>query len=401
MADQQPRVKLGELLVQSRVLTPEKLAEALALQKSEQAAGRPRRLGRLLVEKGFVEETQMTQILGKQLAVPWVSLYHVDFSRQLLNLVPREVAEAYTIVPVYVRNVRGQGDTLYVATDDPTNTEGLERVQAFAALPVRPMIASATDIKAAIRVYYGGGSAAPQAQNAAPAPPPPGRPAGAVPAEPPPPAPPSSDQPLPSTTPARKSRDEPPPSTIADAPHARERTSEPRTDVKIQVVEAPKVGSDVPTIVDAKPPPPKAIEPAAQRPPKPQPVEDDTPQIEAKSIPIPPRKGARRAIALTFLDGTTISLPAPRTRGQGGGGARTRPRDSAPISEPTSGTDGEDELTARDLVSALRAVSHGVDASEILGDNPRWEKMFAALLSLLLRKHLIADWEFVEEYRKI
>jgi len=41
-----------------------------------------------------------------------------------------------------------------------------------------------------------------------------------------------------------------------------------------------------------------------------------------------------------------------------------------------------DQLTARDLVSALRAVSHGVDASEILGTEPRWEALFSALLSI-------------------
>ena len=62
--------------------------------------------------------------------------------------------------------------------------------------------------------------------------------------------------------------------------------------------------------------------------------------------------------------------------------------------------EGGTDLTARDLVSALRAVSHGADATEVLGDNVRWEAMFAALLSLLLKKHHIADWEFVEEYKK-
>jgi hypothetical protein len=58
-------------------------------------------------------------------------------------------------------------------------------------------------------------------------------------------------------------------------------------------------------------------------------------------------------------------------------------------------------LTARDMVAALRAVAHGADASEILGDKARWEPLFAALLELLLKKHLIADWEFVEEFKKI
>ncbi|KYG05712.1 hypothetical protein BE21_38930, partial [Sorangium cellulosum] len=75
---------------------------------------------------------------------------------------------------------------------------------------------------------------------------------------------------------------------------------------------------------------------------------------------------------------------------------------AAAQSEPPPAPAADDPgLTARDLVSALRAVSHGADASEILGNNVRWEAMFAALLSLLLKKHLIADWEFVDELKKI
>jgi hypothetical protein len=41
------------------------------------------------------------------------------------------------------------------------------------------------------------------------------------------------------------------------------------------------------------------------------------------------------------------------------------------------------------------------DASRVLGENVRWERLFAALLAVLLKKHLVADWEFVEEYRLI
>jgi hypothetical protein len=57
-------------------------------------------------------------------------------------------------------------------------------------------------------------------------------------------------------------------------------------------------------------------------------------------------------------------------------------------------------LTARDLILALRVVAHGADASEVLGNNVRWESLFSALLSLMLKKHLIADWEFVDELKK-
>ena len=69
----------------------------LTQQKLDAALSEPRppgqRLGAYLVQQGLVSETQLTQILGQQLSVPWVSLYHIDFSRQLLNLVPRDVAE--------------------------------------------------------------------------------------------------------------------------------------------------------------------------------------------------------------------------------------------------------------------------------------------------------------------
>lgn len=334
-----PRVRIGELLVQAGVLSEEKLQEALAIQKAE---GGKRRLGRLLAEQGFVEETQLTQVLGRQLSVPWVSLYHVDFSRQLLNLVPREVAEGYGVVPVYVRNVRGQGETLYVATDDPTNDEGLRRASAYAGLPVRPMIASPSDIRAAIRVYYGGAAASAPKQPAA----------------------------------VKVEHVEPPKSEASPSPAAAA-PSQPK--VEAAKPEPPK--PEAPKVEEPKPEAPKPPEPKAR------PAYDDSPEIEAKTIPIPPRKKGGRAIALTFLDGTQINLPAPRIGKK------------AKIETP-QGEDPE-ELTARDLVSALRAVSHGAEASEILGENPRWEAMFAALLSLLLKKHLIADWEFVEEFRKV
>jgi hypothetical protein len=102
-----------------------------------------------------------------------------------------------------------------------------------------------------------------------------------------------------------------------------------------------------------------------------------------------PKKGGGKMITLTLLDGSKVNLPAREASARGM--KRRSPRTSAEGSE----------LTARDLIAALRAVSHGADATEILGDNVRWEALFSALLSLLLKKQLIADWEFVEEYKKL
>src|SRR4051812_25343027 len=149
------RVRLGELLVEAHIITRQQLEEALLLQKKD-----GRRIGTLLVDAGLVSETQVTQILSQQLSVPWVSLYHIDFSRQLLNLVSQDLAERYCLVPIFVRKVRGLGQTLYVAMDDPSDEKAHAEVSQFSGLPVRAMIAPPTDIRSALRAYYGAGQEA-------------------------------------------------------------------------------------------------------------------------------------------------------------------------------------------------------------------------------------------------
>jgi type IV pilus assembly protein PilB len=316
-------------------LTPEQLDEALQTQTETK-----KRLGDVLVQLGFVDESRLTQALSQQLAVPWVSLYHVEFSRQLLNLVPREVAENYCIVPVFVRRVR-RVDTLYIAMDDPTNEAALHEVGQYSGLPVKPMIASSGDIRNAIRVYYAG----------------------------------EKIEPAPSTQPGPTLADSPvakrpplPRATLPDTTAARRAALEA---IEKQKEEARKKVESIPdSEIQSEPPPP----PSGDHP-------DAEPEIEAKVVSVPkPKAGARaKMISLTLLDGTSIHLPA----------------------RPGLGKGSEETLTARDLVSALRAVTHGADANEILGASPKWEALFAALLSLLLRKGLIADWEFIEEIRKV
>jgi type IV pilus assembly protein PilB len=310
--------RIGELLVEGGVLSQSQLEQALFAQRKD-----GRKLGQLLIELGLVSETQLTQTLSRQLSVPWVSLYHVDFSRSLLNLLSQEIAERYCVVPILVRRARKQGDTLYIAMDDPTNEAAIDEIARAVAMAVKPMIACPSDIRAAIRVYYLGEAAPSPPAQAAP------QPMGprSVPNAP--------ARKAPSIRPATKARDLPAVQAVAEgeAPH-----------------------SEDPAKVEAIP---------SSRKPRP------------------------KMISLTLLDGTSISIPAP-----------TR-KPSRPDVEATPGEEFSELLTARDLVSALRAVAHGAEAGEILGAEPRWEAMFSALLSILLRKGLIADWEFVEEFRKI
>jgi hypothetical protein len=114
-------------------------------------------------------------------------------------------------------------------------------------------------------------------------------------------------------------------------------------------------------------------------------------------------------VSMTLLDGTTINLPARRrTRRPSPEDAESaQPEVPRLSSRPPGGAsdmpatlDSVHGLTARDLVLALRVAANGADASEVLGENLRWEALFSALLSLMLKKHLIADWEFIDELKK-
>jgi type IV pilus assembly protein PilB len=353
------RVRLGELLVDAQIITREQLEDILSLQKRD-----GRRIGTLLVEAGLVSETQVTQILSQQLSVPWVSLYHIEFSRQLLNLVSQELAERYCLVPIFVRKVRGLGQTLYVAMDDPSDERAHTEIAQFSGLPVRAMIAPPSDIRSALRAYYGAGKDSSSLSEAV------------------------AEADAERVSAERQSRRSSKPAPAPAEPPAVAAVS--GEGLAAAAIEVAATALSAPIITNG-------VNGAAARPPvETEPLEgpDSSPTIEAHEIPMPRRGKKQRMVTLTLLDGTRVNLPAKSPAVK-----QKRLPSDPPVSEAPSSRAGEG-LTARDLIAALRAVSHGADATEILGENVRWEALFSALLSLMLKKHLIADWEFVEEYKK-
>jgi type IV pilus assembly protein PilB len=393
---QPARLRLGQLLVDARILSAEQLEQALVLQKAD-----GRRLGTLLVENGFVSETQLTQVLSQQLSVPWVSLYHIDFSRELLNLVPPKLAEKYCLVPIYVRPVRGQGDTLYVAMEDPMNEDALKACSDYAGLPVRAMIAAPTDIRKAVQTYYGVTPPVPRRP-----------PAAALPPEATPPQDEASVEEVEpdavveaegsqtegaevmaasaaapqNAAPSEASSVQTPPSSV-DADGLADRATPVMAYAAAPeengiVADAPVVA---PFMVDEPGSVQAGLTTIAEKADKP-PAADDAPTLEVREVDISKAR-KRKQVQLTLLDGTTIKLPSVSKK-------RAVPTRNEPPSP-------EDNLTAADLLAALRAAAHGVDATDVLGENLRWEKMFAAILSLLLRKHLILERELIEELKKI
>lgn len=141
--------RIGELLQGVGLISEPQLLDSLEEQK--RGGGK---LGEILVAKGFVSELQVTQVLSNQLSVAWVSLAHVEFSRELLSLVPRAIAEEHTLIPVHFRVGDRRQKILYVAMDDPTNVPAMEHVSRLTGMHVRPLIAPPSEIRREIVERY-------------------------------------------------------------------------------------------------------------------------------------------------------------------------------------------------------------------------------------------------------
>ena len=74
------RIRIGDLLVAQQLITEDQLGEALAEQKIT-----GRKLGRQLVEMGFVEENTLLSLLSEQLNIPFVELKQFRFDPDLME----------------------------------------------------------------------------------------------------------------------------------------------------------------------------------------------------------------------------------------------------------------------------------------------------------------------------
>jgi type IV pilus assembly protein PilB len=154
-------VRIGELLLKEKRITPAQLQEALNYQKTNGG-----KLGFNLVKLGFVKDEEITALLSKQYGVPSINLTQFEIDAGIIKLIPSETAHKYQIVPL-----SRAGATLTIAMTDPTNVFAMDDIKFMTGYNVEPVVASETAVLEAIHRYY---PAAPAAREkkaaAAPAP---------------------------------------------------------------------------------------------------------------------------------------------------------------------------------------------------------------------------------------
>ncbi|MFC1853228.1 hypothetical protein ACFL27_23770 [candidate division CSSED10-310 bacterium] len=142
------KLKLGEILVKTKMISEEQLKVGLAYQRQWGM-----QLGEAMNALGFVTEYNLLRVLSHQLRIPAVNLYKVKIQTDVLALISSDFAESHCVFPVKKKIEQGK-DHLLVATTDPTNLDLLNEIQFLINMPVKYVVATRTSIKKSIQKYY-------------------------------------------------------------------------------------------------------------------------------------------------------------------------------------------------------------------------------------------------------
>lgn len=139
------RKRIGDLLIETNVITEEQLMDALLQQKSSGL-----RLGDQLVAMNIVDEDTIIQVLEFQLGIKKVNLYELEIDRKLINIIDEELARKYQLLPLKKTN-----DRLLVAMVDPLDYFAIDDLRLSTGFHIEPVIAKKHEVQVALNRYYG------------------------------------------------------------------------------------------------------------------------------------------------------------------------------------------------------------------------------------------------------
>jgi len=137
-------LKLGAILIAEGWVHKEQVEEALELQKL-----RPKRVGELLLDLGYIEEEHLLRALGIQFGLAYEPNLRQQVESSLTTKVPISFIREYQMVP-YKRN----GASYLVAINDPINLLPLDDLRLLLDGPVTPVLCSKENIQFIIDTYF-------------------------------------------------------------------------------------------------------------------------------------------------------------------------------------------------------------------------------------------------------
>ena len=138
------KIRLGDLLVEQKVISSSDLEIALAMQKKS-----GRRLGRVIVESGMAGENDIAQALARQLALPFVDLRKFNPDAAILQMLPETQARRFRAIPLARRD-----GNIFVGMADPTDLSAYDEIARLLNEEIQLSVVSEGDLLAAIDRLY-------------------------------------------------------------------------------------------------------------------------------------------------------------------------------------------------------------------------------------------------------
>lgn len=138
------KIRLGDLLVEQKVISAADLDIALAAQKKS-----GRRLGRIIVESGLAGENDIAQALARQLSIPFVDLRKFSPDASILQMLPETQARRFRAMPLARRD-----GSIFVGMADPTDLFAYDEVARLIHEGIQLAVVAEGDLLAAIDRLY-------------------------------------------------------------------------------------------------------------------------------------------------------------------------------------------------------------------------------------------------------
>jgi len=138
------RKKLGELLIERKIITPEQLQIALEEQKRKGGY-----LSQHLIALGFATELDIAMCLSNQYNFAYLPLKNYEIPQEILGLIPLKWIKIYTLMPV-----DKVGNILSVVMADPLNEGVIHMLEQITNSHIQVFISTYTEINEAIDFYF-------------------------------------------------------------------------------------------------------------------------------------------------------------------------------------------------------------------------------------------------------
>jgi len=137
------RKRLGDLLVESGLITQEQLSAALEEKLPNE------KLGDTLLREGYITEQQLIEVLEFQLGIPHINISQYPIEQETIQLVPHEIAKRYQVMPI-----RTENNQLFIAMADPMDYFAMEELRMATGYQIVPAIATKDSLQQTIAKYY-------------------------------------------------------------------------------------------------------------------------------------------------------------------------------------------------------------------------------------------------------